>query len=679
MRVRMHVCGVLVGGFALGIAAACTSDPSNAPAPTPPVTPVVDSGTTNEAGPSATPHPLDAADPTKGSFAGPLGKANAIIVQGLARGMTNPERVLITGDPLFIGAALDRMRFAVAPGCQPAVTQFSCPPDTEAVNLLGQVMSSRAELKGALIDVTQRVERWRWLGAAATALEYAHLLEQTGKLDDAAKGKLAPLAAALAAAATGTEPFRFTDLLTNAAWLKAIYGLAEPSLLPTEAAGNAAREVARAVRALYTTSAFTPFDSPGTRRPLPGSAAWDTVTRMSRLGGLEDIDHAAAVEAYLVSVDGIIAKAQGQSTATIDWPGYVTSLSTFAEGIDASLNTIAHLTPPPALPPAPSPTPDKGKGTLEDDPRAFVFEKPISEAVIPSTSVGVHLEVQNGFDGIKDARAPARVPSHQLGIAIPARSVALDPAYTSYETACGDGTTTKTPCDSLWLRWILSANSTTVDHVDLRITRSADQKQVFHHVYRPRADGTLPRATLFYPQVDDPDLAKNATTIYAVELVVVGASGVSEYVCASTQVTNGAPASAAALKSACEVTRASPVYDYFSDPLATSGLIIQEVDGVLKMRPAAVVVPLATSNVTIWNETGDVHRIASFFTPPYGEVADISAPLADSINNIPRLDTGLLPPHEKKVLATTTINKAPFYWTLGEPSHRGVLSGIIAK
>ncbi len=51
------------------------------------------------------------------------------------------------------------------------------------------------------------------------------------------------------------------------------------------------------------------------------------------------------------------------------------------------------------------------------------------------------------------------------------------------------------------------------------------KKQVFHHLYRPRADGTLARATLFYPQIDDPDLAKNATTIYAVELVVVGASG----------------------------------------------------------------------------------------------------------------------------------------------------------
>lgn len=685
----MRMRGVMIGGIAVGIVAACTDDPANNPNPNPIVTPTFDGGSSSgsdasqDAGtdavvPKKPAHAIDALDPTKGSFAGPLGKANAIIVQGIGQGMADPERVVVTGDPIFIGAALDRMRFAVAPGCQPAVTQFPCPPDTDAKNLLGQVLSSRSELKGALVEVTRRLERWKWIGAAATALEYVHLLEQTGKLDDATKTKLTPLANALA---TDTESFKFADLLTSSAWLKSIYGLAEPGILPTEPTSNAARDLARAVRALYETSAFTPFDGADTQRPQSGSAAWHTITRMSRLGTLADVDPAVAVEAYLVSVDGIIAKAQAGTTDTIDWASYVTGLSAFTRGIDASLNTISHLAPSPPLPSPPSPSPSTtGKGTLEDDPRAFYFEAPLVAAAMPATTgVGAHLDVQNGFDGADGLLAPARLPSNELSRAIPARSVALDPAYTSYETACSEAFGMKTPCDALWLRWLVQANSTTVDHVDVRITRSSDQKQVFHHLYRPRGDGMMPRATLFYPQVDDPDLGKNATTIYAVELVVVGASGVSEYVCASTYVTNGAPPTADVLKSACEVKRANATHDYFADPLATAGFVIQEVDGVLKMRPQVVAAALAPTKLAVWNETGDVHRIASLFTPPYGEVADIGSPTADLIHNTARLDTGLLPAHEKKDITTASIDPGPFLWTIGEPSHRGALGGVIAR
>lgn len=683
----MRVHGAIMAGLALVIAEACTDDPSN-PDPGTPVSPTVDSGGASDTGasdagsdaPLALPHPLDAADPTKGSFGSALGVANALLMQGIGRGMAGPERAVIAGDPLFIGAALDRIRFSVAPGCQPAVSQFACPPDTEAAALLGQVLSSRADVKSALVDVTRALQRWRWLGAAATALEYVHVLEQLGKLDPAAKAKIAPLVSAFEAAAAGLETYRFTDHLGNAVWLKAIYSLSEPAFVPTSAMTDAARAIAQAVRSLYATSAFASFDAAGTRRPMSGTAAWGAVTRMSRLGSLEEVDPAVAVEAYLVSVDGIIAKAQSNATDSIDWAGYVSSLSELTRPIDESLNTIDHLAPPPPLE-IPTPAPDiKGKGTLEDDPRVFFFGKPVVEAIMPdTTAVGVHLSVQNEFDGLVKPVAPMRVPSHQLGRAIPARTVALDPAYTSYETACGDDSGSKTPCDALWVRWLLQTSSTTVDHVDLRITRASDQKQVFHHVYRPRPDGTLARATLFYPQIDDPDLAKNATTIYAVELVTVGASGVNHYVCASTYVTNGAPPSADKLKSACDVTRLDTTLDYFSDPLATSGFIVQVVDGVLKMRPPVIATPLAGGTVTVWNETGDVHRIASLFTPPYGEVADIDKPLADAINNIPRFETGLLPAHEKKVVATTGLTKGPFLWTLGEPSHRGALGGVIAK
>ncbi len=97
------------------------------------------------------------------------------------------------------------------------------------------------------------------------------------------------------------------------------------------------------------------------------------------------------------------------------------------------------------------------------------------------------------------------------------------------------------------------------------------------------------------------------------------------------------------------------------------------------MRPKVVGTPLAASPVTVWNETTDVHRIASLFSPPYGEVADVTSPTADNIANIPRLDTGLLPPHEKKVVSTVGLTKGPFLWTMGEPSRRGALGGVIAR
>lgn len=635
---------------------------------------------------------LDTLDPAKGAFAAELGAVRAVAEVAVLGGATVPDRALVGGDPLLMGMALDRVFHFGSNEC--VNSAFGCPPRGDADAILGAYGSSRAQLRTALVEAITSLDGWRWVAAAHTAIAWANLLDQAGKLDPASKAAIAPKITALASVATPTEEMQLAAKLPpNFLTVKNLYALTPGVRVPTAAEADAAKQVVQAVVALFgplgvKVGSLAPF-SPPTATPLLTSPGFEVHVRASSLGSLGAPDVGAAVDAYLVALDAAVTAAQGGQIKTYDWGGYFTALDGVVKLLDATIGA-ADLDVPRPGPPGPAgsglfDTPPTDKGTLETDPRASIPAKVPSLGSCydsdgkPDLSIdqiymmGVYLGVWGDRKAIATERrippgtvvpSPATTLTKPIEIApVPVACVKdsatpVDPALRvlGKAAACGVPIRVPTPC----------VGKFALDHFDLRVSRldGAAAKPLVRHVYRPAADGTTPRITWFMPRVDDPDLAKNAFNLYRVEIVAVTRGGASMARCGAIFWPEGTAKLDDSVKHPCDGYVTSPP-DLLPDPVVPAHtFVVQKLGGEIRTRPSVMFAARAGETLTYANDSGGSVRFGAYFSPGLPDPAGLAS---SAIGGVSPLVTGDIADKTSGTVSTPALTTAdvPHRWSMG--------------
>lgn len=639
------------------------------------------------------PSVLDGLDPSKGAFAGELATVRAVAEFAVTGGAMVPDRALVGGDPLLMGMALDRAFHFGSNDC--VNSAFGCPPRGDADVILGSYGPSRADLRTALVEAITSLDRWRWVGAAHTAIAFANLLDQAGKLDAASKAAIAPKITALAGVATTLEDMQFAAKLPpNFALVKNLYALTDGVRVPTAAEADAAKQVVQAVVALFgglgvKPGSYAPF-SPDTAAPLLTSPAFVVHTHATTLGVLDAPDVGKAVDAYLTALDGAVAAAQGNTLKAYDWTGYLAALDGVTRLVDGAIAS-GDLDAPRPGPPAPgSPTvfatPPEDKGTLESDPRASQPKVPRGAGTCWASGGGKYdltndqVYMMGTWVGAWDARNGAatkrRVPpgtSAPVAATTLAKPVEVAPIPVSCvpsgspepfgptyprgnSAACGVPILPDEPCFGKF----------PLDHLDLRVSRvdASGTKTVLRHVYRPAADGTIPRVTWFLPRVDDPDLAKNAINTYRVDVVAVTKGGASLGRCKPVYWPEGAAKIDDSVLYPCAV-RLDPPPDLLPDPVVPARtIVLQKIGGQLRARPSVMFAARAGETITWSNDSGAPVRIQSYFSPTLPDPAGLSS---SALGGIAPLLTADIADKTSATVTTPALGAGdvPRTWSMG--------------
>lgn len=645
---------------------------------------------------------LDSLDPSKGPFLAELAKIRETARVGDVGGAGTIERAFVAGDPFLLGAPLDRVLHATSNDC--VNSPFGCPSRDAADEVLGAYPASRAGLRSALLKGLEVVDRYRWVSAAHTAIAFVNLLDSVGKLDAAARPALAAKITALASITTPFEDFQFaTEVPASFVRVKGLYSLTPGLQVPTEGAATAAREIVVAVAALMgplgvRAGSFAPF-GPQDARPSQTSPAFGVLTRATALPAMTTADFAPAVDAYMTQLDATVLKAvQGQAN-TIDWTAHLKTLDDVLALHDASLGAIELHTPPPGPPEAPSSsafaTPPTDRGTLENDPRAGGSYAPAAGTCLvdgskPATTDTLYMmsAYTFGWGAGPGYVIPRRIPSGTT-FAAPATPIKKPVEVAPVPFSCYEGGTPTSP-----LTPITRAAACGVpirlpqpcfgkfgpDHFEMIVRRvdASGDKIVLRHVYRPRADGTIPAFTWFLPRTDDPSLTKNAVNTYRVDLVSVTKGGTSIRRCAAVYWPEDGAVIDASVRNPCTAEFDAPP-DLLPDPgVPGDKYVLQKFDGRIRMRPSLQFTLITGFPFTVVNDTGGSVSLTTLFSPPFADAAGLST---TDINGVPALNTPSIADKASVTLTTPNVPnaKAPHRWAFAIPGSNAVIANLYAS
>ncbi len=685
----------------LGSLGACTSTEAASQPPEAPSLAGADAGPANEAAAEAAvrvPSPLDSLDPSKGAFAAELSTVRAMTGTLAAAGAGTVDRLFVGGDPLFVGAAAERIVHLGSADC--ANSPYGCPTRTPADEVLAQFSASRTALRAALLDALGGLDRLRWVAAAHTAIEFVNLLDQTGKLDAATRVALAPKITALASATPALAEFQFAKQLpASYTRVKALYELSGGVLLPAPATATAAKEVVLSVAALLaplgaSPGGFAPFA--GGEPPLASSPALATLKGATLLPSMTAADPAPDVDAYLAAIDAIVDKATHGTEASIDWTAYAAALDALDAHVDRSLVGFDGHVPPPGPPPSPSSSafaaPPAESGTLETDPRAALLQIALAATCLkgePATPVtnedvvrmrapdvgawstaGAVVTARRFPVGTSVSLAATPLPSPVAATPMPASCYTVNDIGVPYArvnaAACG-----------VPIRFVGTCfGKFNMDHVEVMVRRGEAGAVVLRHVYRPKADGSLPAMTWFLPRVDDTALAKDAINAYRVDITVVSAGGASDSRCVPVFWPEGTPAGPVP-KNPCTALP-GPIVDLFPDPtLPTSTFVVEKFGSGIRVRPTLDSFLFTGDFFKVENRSGAGVELVSMHSPPFADAAGLST---TDIGTVPRFATGLVADGSSKsmTLAALPSKLAPHRWAFGRPGIDGLLAQVFA-
>ncbi|MBI3204107.1 MAG: hypothetical protein HYZ29_21405 [Myxococcales bacterium] len=658
-----------------------------------------DSGADADADSSAKPPSvLDSLDPSQGPFATELASVRAMTATLAAAGAGTVDRLFVGGDPLLVGAAAERVVHVGSADC--ANSPYGCPSRVPADEVLAQFATSRPALRAALLAALDGLERLRWVAAAHTAIGFANLLDQTGKLSASDKAALSPKFTALAGVKPALAEFQFAqELPASFTQVKALYALTDGVLVPAPATAAAAKEVVASVASLLAPlgakpGSFAPFAEGAA--PVSSSPALATLKAATLLPAMAAEDPAKDVDAYLLVVDAIVDKAAKGNEATIDWNAYAAALDALDAHVDRALIGFDAHVPPPGPPPSPSSSsfaaPPTEAGTLENDPRAALLQMALpatclhGEPVTPVTdddvvrmrtpdvgswsTAGAVVTTRRFPVGTSPSIAATPLPSPVDVTPMPVSCYVTNDIGVPYAlvnaAACG-----------VPIRFVATCfGKFTMDHVEVIVRRGESGPVLLRHVYRPKADGSLPAMTWFLPRIDDPALAKDAFNAYRVDVTTVSRGGASDSRCVPVYWPEGTPTGPAP-KNPCTAPP-GPVVDLFADPtLPTSTFVVEKYGAGIRLRPA-VDAFLATGDFfKVENRSGASVELVTMYSAPFADATGLSTTV---IGTVARFETGPLADGASKTIATPPLSSklAPHRWVFGRPGTDGILAQVFA-
>lgn len=687
----------------LGCLGACTSTETASHQSTPPTdggSDASDALDASDAGDAASPVPsvLDSLDPSQGVFAAELSTVRTITTTLAASGAGTVDQLFVGGDPLFVGAAAERIVHLGSADC--ANSPYGCPTRIPADQVLAQFAASRPALRTALLEALGGLDRLRWVAAAHTAIGFANLLDQTGKLDASAKASLSPKITTLASVKPALVEFQFAQQLpASFTQVKALYGLTAGVLLPAPAAAAAAKEVVASVAALLAPlgakpGSLVPFAEG--KPPLASSPALATLKAATLLSAMAAEDPAKDVDAYLVAIDAIVDKTANGNEATIDWTAYAGALDGLDAHVDRALLGFDAHVPPPGPPPSPSSSlfaaPPTEAGTLESDPRAALMQIALpatclhGEPATPVTSDDVVRMRTPDVGAWSTAGAVVTTRRFPVGTSPPLAATPLPspvaatpmPAscYTTNDIGVPFALVNAAAC-GVPIRFVGTCfGKFSMDHVEVMVRRGEGGPVLLRHVYRPKADGSLPAMTWFLPRTDDPALAKDAFNAYRVDVTTVSAGGASDSRCVPVFWPEGSP-SGPAPKNPCTAPP-GPVVDLFADPtLPPSTLVIEKFGAGVRVRPVVDAFLFTGDFFKVENRSGASVELLSMYTPPFADAVGLST---TAIGTVPRFETGTLADGASKMMTVTALPSklAPHRWAFGRPGIDGLLAQVFA-
>ncbi len=644
------------------------------------------------------PSVLDSLDPSQGVFAAELATVRSMATTLAASGAGTVDRTFVGGDPLLVGAAAERIVHVGSPDC--ANSPYGCPSRVPADQLLADFVTSRPALRTALIDTLFGLDRLRWVAAAHTAIGFVNLLDQTGKLDGAAQATLAPKITALANAKPALEEFQFGQQLpASFSQVKALYGLTAGVLLPAPATATAAQEVVVSVAALLAPlgakpGSFAPFA--GGQPPVASSPALAVSKAATLLPAMSPHDPSNDVDSYLGAIDAIVAKAASGNEATIDWVVYAAALDALDAHVDRALVGFDAHVPPPGPPPSPSSSlfaaPPSESGTLESDPRAALEQKALAatcvrgDLALPVTSddvvhmrtpdvgawstAGAVVTPRRFPVGTSPALSATPLPSPLEATPVPAS------CYTASDTGIPYPLVNAAAC-GVPIRFVGTCfGKFTLDHVEVMVRRGESGPVLLRHVYRPKADGSLPAMTWFLPRVDDPALTKDAVNAYRVDVTTVSRGGASDSRCVPVFWPEGSPAGPPPANPCAALP--GPVVDLFADPTLPVGTLVVEKFGAgIRLRPAVDAFLASGDSFKVENRSGASVELLSMYSPPFADPPGLST---TAIGTVARFETGALANGASTTIVITPLSSklAPHRWAFGRPGVDGLLAQVFA-
>lgn len=695
----------------LGYLGACSSSETPSSHPTPSADGGADADANSDADANAdtdadadadsatkVPSVLDSLDPSQGAFAAELSLLRTLSNTLAESGSGTVDRTFVGGDPFLIGAAAERVVHLSSADC--ANSPYGCPSRAPADQVLAEFVASRPALRAALLDALTGLERLRWVAAAHTAVEFANLLDQTGKLDAAAKAALAPKITALVNVKPAFVEFQFAQQLpASFTQVKALYGLTAGVLLPAPATAAAAQEVVLSVASLLTQlgakpGSFVPFAAG--EPPVASSPALAALKAATLLPAMTPDDATKDVDAYLDAIDAVGAKVANGNEATIDWNAYALALDALDAHVDRALMGFDAHVPPPGPPPSPSSSlfaaPPTEAGTLESDPRAA-----LQQIALPATCVGGELATPITSDDVVHMRTPDVGAWSTAGAVVTTRRfpVGTSPAlgatplpspieatpmpvscYATNDVGVPYALVNAAAC-GVPIRFIGACfGKFSMDHVEVMVRRGESGPVLLRHVYRPKADGSLPAMTWFLPRVDDPTLAKDTVNAYRVDVTTVSRGGASDSRCVPVFWPEGDPTGPAP-KNPCTAPP-GPVVDLFPDPTLPVGTFVVEKFGSgIRLRPAVDGFLASGDSFKVENRSGASVELLSMYSPPF---ADASGLTTTAIGTVARFETGVVANGASTtiVIAPLSSKLAPHRWALGRPGIDGLLAQVFA-